>query len=647
MQGLQTVSQQTQHHAIHTYQQLKPKIEEHRWSLVTLTLLTLTGGTALSAIVWLSRVPPAPDCQNISVLSSDSEHLYCAQQAAQSGKPEDLLASINLVKDWPTDHPIYPQAKVALEQWSAALLMVARERLLQNNLDGAVQLAQAIPSTSPLFEESRDAIKRWQSERQRGQQLFDRLQVALKKQQWNDASNLVAKLALVDDPNWQSRLQDLRQQIDAEKKASLLLKQAQEFAKNNPILRWGQAIALTNPIDRKTYVWQNAQKQINAWRDRLFELVAQKLSQRDVAGANQVLQTVPDTIAITNDQRDLIRLAQASQVDALPADKQPLLHQLWDVMLASQSIQQIAPKSTYRSAAAELIPRFNQHMEDAVQVEIARAIASFGQISALATAVDQAQQVAQRRPRRIQAQTLIAKWRKDVQRLEDQPTLQQAVQLAQTGQLERLRAAVKLVNGVTKGRVLYSQAQAQKTTWIAQIQTIEDQPILDKARNLARSGQLGQAIEVAQDIRPGRALYSSAQNDIWGWSAELRAIADRALLAQAKRLADQGYLTKAIDAASQISGSSVTGEAQSAISQWSQEREGIWRAREAAETAASPAASPEPTPGIGTAEPEPPAPEPPVLPTESPSPPPSPAENESPSPTATASPSNEPASPSP
>jgi hypothetical protein len=622
MQGLQAVSLTTQHYASHTYEQLKPKLEEHRWSLVALTLLTLAGGTALSAIVWLSQVPPAPDCQQISMLSSDSEHLYCAQQAAQSGKPEDLLASINLVKDWSTDHPIYPQAKVALEQWSAALLMVARDRLLQNDLDGALQLAQAVPSSSPLFQESRDAMKRWQVERQRGQKLFDQLQVALKKQQWNDASSIVAKLALVDDPNWQNRLQDLRQQIDTEKKASLLFKQALEFAKKNPVFRWGQAIALTNPIDRKTYIWQNAQKQINAWRDRLFELVAQKLKQQDVAGANQLLRTLPDTIAITNNQRDLIRLAQASQVDTLPADKQPLLHQLWQVMVATQSIQQIAPKSTYRPAAAQLVPRLNHHVEDAVQLEIARAIASFGQIAALDTAVDQAQQVALKRPRRIEAQTLIAKWRKDVQRLEDRPTLEQAVQLAQTGQLERLRAAVKLANGVTKGRVLYRQAQAQKGTWIAQIQTIEDKPILDKARNLARSGQLGQAIQVAQGIRSGRALYASAQDDIWGWSAELRAIADRSLLAQAKRLADQGYLSRAIDAASEISGSSVAPEAQSAISQWSQEREKIWRDREAAATAeptTEPTAEPTAEPTTGAGDPEPPVPDQPAPPAESPS----------------------------
>jgi hypothetical protein len=149
-------------------------------------------------------------------------------------------------------------------------------------------------------------------------------------------------------------------------------------------------------------------------------------------------------------------------------------------------------------------------------------------------------------------------------------------------------------------------------------QIIEDRPIINNAKAIASNGQLGQAINVAATIRPGRALYPEAQGLIGEWVYQIQLAEDRSIMAQAYGLASQGYLTRAIEVASSIApGRPLYGESRGAIGQWAAERAEIWRQRDAAPQPApsydeapaesaepeyrepersEPAASPEPTP---------------------------------------------------
>jgi hypothetical protein len=566
-------------------------------------------------LIWLSRVPPATDCSQIGPFSVESERLQCAQQGTQSGKAEDYLKAIALVKDWPVDHPLYGRGQRALEQWSDGLILVARDRLATNDLDGAMKLAEQVPPSSTRYKDVREMIGRWQEERNRGQKLFDKIQVALKQQYWEEASGLLAKMALIDDPIWQNRLTELRRQLDNEKKAGVFLKQAQEFAKTNPTQTWGKAVEILMAIDTKTFVWQKAQTEINKWRDSLFNLAGTRLSKKDIKGADEILKSLPSRVAITADQRDLTRVVYASTVDGDRDHNEPIFDQMVQVLTASAQVQQVPETSPFYKPATVLLPRLQMQVEDAVQVQIAQALASFGQVNMLQGAIAQAQGIVQKRPRRLEAQTLVAQWTKGVQRLEDRPIVLQAQQVAKAGGINQLRSAVTLIDRLTKGRALYAEGQNRRGEWVAQIQTIEDKPILNEARGLAQSGQLGKAIQMASRIRYGRSLYGDAQGSIGGWASELQAIQDRATLARAEGLASQGSLTQAIEVASQVRGSAVGGEAQSSIDRWSSERQQI----------RSNAAPVEPPPERPYSEPEPPPPEPRDLPAAAAPPPPEPA----------------------
>ena len=577
------------------FDRVYPYIERRRWNFILTGIIALTVGTGSAAVWWISKVPPVADCGKISSWSPDNQRLYCSQLASQSGNPDEILKGIDLVKDWDKLHPLYLQSSQSLSVWSDQLMGVARDRLDKQDLDGAIALAQKIPENSPIYKETREEMTGWQEARNLGQKLYDKIQVALQKQYWEEASGHLAKLATIADPSWQKRLTEIRQQLDAEKVAGSVFKQAQQFAKSNKPEELGRAIALTDPINRKTFVWQTALKDVEQWRNQIFDLaIVQLLQKKNSTIANTLITSIPSNIALTSEQTQFVQLAQAQ--DALGQDGRdtgvPLLQQMGRLVLANQLLAQIPGNSRFGKDAAGLRPKLDERSDDMVQLETARTMANFGTLPLLQSAIAQAEQIGPKRPSRVMAQTFVAQWRKSVERLEDAPLIAQGEKLAKLGTIEQFNAAATLMDKIAKGRSLYPEAQRQKNGWIAQAQVIEDQPILRLAKSQADSGQLSQAIQTARKIASTRALYADAQRSIGGWGDQLQAIADRATLERAAALAAQGSLTQAIDTASGVSSSSVSREAQSSISQWSSERATIRRSRSVEPT--EPRRDPEP-----------------------------------------------------
>jgi hypothetical protein len=553
-----------------------------RWQLIWLGIMAAIGGTGVGAFIWLSQVPPAVDCKTISSWSVDAERLFCAQQAAQSGKADQILGAIRLVKDWTIEHPLYAQSQSLLQDWSNALLILARDRVSQKDIKGAIALAKQIPRKSAVYKDAQASIQYWLEEFNKGQVLYDKIQADLKKQNWDLASQRIGELSLISDPSWQERLITIRQQVTQEKQGWQALKDARSFAQVNPPELWGRAIALTDPIKRSTYVWTlQAQTQVLRWRNTVFALAIVRLGKKDLDGASSLVDSIPKSVKLTSDNEDLVRLIRAKQVEADTNYGQPALERLAPLMLANQLLQQINPKSPFYAQAKALKPRLDLQSKDFVQLNLASTLANLRQISTLKLAIAQARQIPPNHPRRLHAQTLIAQWVKEIEWMEDRPVFRQAQQIAKSGKLEELRSAVSLVRLIRPKRSLYPEAQSLMTNWVYQIQVIEDTPILNDAKAIAATGKLGQAVQVASRIRSSRALYGEAQYLIGEWIYQIQIIEDRPILNQAASWASQGYLTRAIDVASQIvPGRGLYGEAQGSIRRWAAERAEIWRQRD-------------------------------------------------------------------
>jgi hypothetical protein len=179
---------------------------------------------------------------------------------------------------------------------------------------------------------------------------------------------------------------------------------------------------------------------------------------------------------------------------------------------------------------------WRSHLGDLAKLQTAQGLGQVHNTDALQAAIDQAVQVPLGHPRRVQAQTMVAHWRQEIERLEDRPYLVQAHEAARPKTAEGLQSAIQIAATIPIHRALRSEAQSWIYVWTNELQVMADRPMLDQARSLAAQGNLSQAIVAASGIQPGRALYDEARAAIAGWQWEIAA-AEQARLRALQRAA--------------------------------------------------------------------------------------------------------------
>lgn len=193
---------------------------------------------------------------------------------------------------------------------------------------------------------------------------------------------------------------------------------------------------------------------------------------------------------------------------------------LYQAMLLAN---RVPADSRFHPQAQSSVAAWRTHLDGMGQLQLAQLAGRVNQRESLALAISQAEKVPIGHPRRVQAQTLMAHWQQEIERIEDRPHLAKAHELAQDGSLDGLRAAVAEANQISMHRALRGEAQSWIYIWQSQVQTLEDRPILNKAQDLAGKGQLSQAIVEASGITPKRALYDEAQAAIAAWRGQIMA----------------------------------------------------------------------------------------------------------------------------
>lgn len=551
------------------------------WLIVWLGLTAFCGGTGAVAFLWLSSIPPLPDCKQVSPLTTDADRLYCAQQAVQTGELDSLAKGLELVKSLPKEHPLHSKAERFMVEWSQSVLGLARQKLAQNDLEAAIAIAQKIPPNTPLRKQADSEIAAWKKNWDQGSKIHNQIQTALKNQAWQEALKQVKALAEVKSDQWQQQIGPLRRQVRLERQARSQLERARFMvaAEGDVAMRVGQAIALAQEVDPNSYAYEEARGDITRWSRSLVELATLRLQEGDRTGAIAAVQPLPLNTPLNAQVRDLVWIAKAQQLaDDRKVSSTPLLQQIWQLSTVILAVRGTAPASPFYSQAQATLPLLERQLQDWIQLHTATSVAQAGNKLALQLAIQYAEAVVPGRPGRVHAQTLIARWRRDIQRIEDHPYLLTAHELAKAGTIPQLKAAIAEASRIAPKRALRSEAQAMVARWTRQIQTIEDRPILDQARALAKQGKLAKAIQTASKIRLNRALRKEAQGAIREWVVQIQTIEDRPILNQAWALANQGSWTEAINIASQIRpGRALYGEAQDAIAQWAALREDYYR----------------------------------------------------------------------
>jgi hypothetical protein len=551
-----------------------------RWPALYGGSLAVFGGISLIAYLWLANLPPLPNCQTTTPLSSDAHRLYCAQEAARSGKLSDLTAGIAIVKDWSPDHALYRDGQHALSKWSKLVMQHAREKMHHDDFKGAIDALNQIPKTSPVYAEAQEMMAAWKNQWQSGEAIYAKAQEAIKQQDWRGAFNQVTELGYLEHDYWRLQQADqLSKEILVQKKSREALTQAQKLAKKLMPEQMGEAIQLLQGVAPETAAWAEAQTLQATWSQNLLKIALLHWQEGNTSGAIQLAQQVPLHLGSSTNAEDLVKYSHAHRLVADSAIEAKLSwRQLWSLLEATTAVQQIQPDSPVYAEAQAKLQDWQAQFEDLQKLQMANLMADWGQKPALESAIAKAKQIAPDRQRYQQAQTLITGWLQQIEQIEDSPYLKLAQQFAAANTVPSLQLAIGQAQVIPTHRSLWTEAQSQIQSWQQQIERIEDQPIMDQANRLAATQKFDEAIAAIAEIRPERALYPEAQAAILLWKEKIRAIqvaADRAILERAFNAAGSSQLTDAIATAAQIApGRPLYLEAQAAIGAWLRERDG-------------------------------------------------------------------------
>jgi hypothetical protein len=497
-----------------------------RWLLISLMSCFAASGAAIGAFVWLINLPPTADCDNAAAITTDRAQLYCAQVAAESGEFNDILASLKLVGSWTSSHPLYYEVQPLVEQWSRVTLQEAQKKLNDSDLTEAVALIDHIPASSSVYETAQESLQAWNTEWEQGNALWQTAQAALKAQDWGTASQQIMALSELGNRHWRvDQVQALSRQIRLERQARKQLTKAIEVASPGGVAQLSSALRNASQIDQTTFAHQDAQPYLDRWADWLLNLGLDKWYASELDQAINLGRTVslhPNRAKAAQELTWLSRSRQMAQRSVGTWRTAP--EQLMQLYRAMVMANQIPQDSLYYPQAQSSVATWRTHLADLGKLQIAQTAGRVQNLDTLKLAIDQAAKVPLGHPRRLQAQTLMAHWRLEVERLEDRPYLAQAHQLADANTIDGFQQAIESASQIPINRALRNEAQSWIYVWHHQIQVLEDRPTLAQARALAAGGNYSQAIAAATGINPGRALYDEAQGAIAGWRREIYAI---------------------------------------------------------------------------------------------------------------------------
>ena len=325
-----------------------------------------------------------------------------------------------------------------------------------------------------------------------------------------------------------------------------------------------EAIKLATSIEEPSFIYQDAQAVIPQAGRKLLDLAQNLLDRKDLAGALNIVNKVPEIANLQDEIADFRTIAAAQS-------------KIWsgrqtDVEDAIAQIQRINAGRPLHAKAQDLASRWQSDVASTQQLDQARQLAQSGSVDALRQAVAAASLVPPNSGRRKEAQQLVDQMTNQIQETEDRPYLDRANQLAAAGDANGWQTAINTANQITPGRALYDQAQAKIKQWSNQMQRLQDDPILTAARAKVDAGDLTGGIDTARQISSGRTASSEAQGLIE--SAQMRMQAEQSLQ-QARTVANGGTieaLESAIDLVKQVpTASPLRTEANQALAQWSQQ----------------------------------------------------------------------------
>ena len=531
------------------------------WAFLIMVGFGITGYTAASALLSLND---PKDCNSVYwPLASGSRRLYCAQVEAQNGGAESLLDAIALVSQLPADHPLREEIDKNIKIWSEEVLALGEQHFQAGNMEKALKIADQIPASVASQEVIAQKERRWRKIWERGEEIEASVEEKLSQTEWQAAFEEAGKLVDLDNNYLANyRYTELITTIEQAKSEGNVLQQARDAFEAGGVENLLTALEKAQGIARESYSYQAAQSLMTKVGDALMAKAEENLAQRNWQTVFKVIRALPRDLGFEEKGQALRTIALAGT-----QAQQGTVASLEDAIAQVETLEKDRP---FYKQAQNLIRRWETEIEDVQIINLAQDYAEGGTLSDLRDAVAKAAEVPRGNPRYQQAQQLRQDWINTIQVREDRPILNRAREIARRGNIEAYEAAIAKASEIGSNRALSSQAQQEITQWRNQIQRIEDRPILVAANRLANQGQLEAAIAKASEIGSNRALYSQAQEQIQTWRSTLIA---RDSIQKAQQIAQQRTpesLLQAIQTISPATNSTqYRNQAQRLINEWS------------------------------------------------------------------------------
>ncbi len=530
------------------------------WAIVT---LGISGGLVYLSLGLLLNPRAVPNCPEIFVpMSSASLRVYCGQLAASKQTLPDLVSAISLVKDIAPNDPTRGYVDSNIQRWSLAVLQLAEASYQKGNYDEAVNAAEQIPSNVAAYKIVAKRLTQWRETWAKGVAFDKETRALLNSSKWFNAYSVAVKLTHLNNQYWATtKYQELADLVQIAKADSIKLDEARQLVKSTDLKNLLKAVEIAKKVDPNSFARMEAQTIVGTVAKQMLGLAKAKFDKNDWKGTLEIANQIPEAAEVKVELQDLTNLAQAQS----HANNGTIS----DLETAISLVQGIKPESSMYQRSQQSVGNWQLEIQDLAALQRARSLAGTGSIVDLQAAITEAQRISPSNPRGKEAAQVMTEWRNQIETTQDTPYFNAAEKLVAGGTVQGVQSAIAQLNQIKSGRALYPQAQQKIQQLTADVQRIEDGPILAQAESLASNGDLTAAVATAKRIGKGRAMSAQAKERIGDWQGQLQAAAN---LAAAQRLASTGSpesLLGAIKAAARIPKSSaLRTQARSAMDMW-------------------------------------------------------------------------------
>ena len=485
------------------------------WQLWGILLVLCSGGVGYAATTMLLQLPKTQSCSKVFwPVASASIRIYCAQTAAEEENVEGFLAAIDLVAVLPETHPLRPEINRNIDRWATGILELGEEEFQAGKLKQAIATANKIPANLSSRELVDQKVEQWNAVWSKGEEQYQQVEDKLREADWNGAFNWAVRLTDSSNEYWATtKYEESINNINIAQEENATLTKAQTEITSGRIEDLIVAIERADDIKEGSYTYDQAQEIVADGKEKLVANIERLIKKRDWQQLLRVTPRIPRSLNLekrVKDWRILANAGSSSQLDTV-----------FGIEEAIEEAEKLETDSEYYDLGQKLIRGWTSEIDGVRHLSKAREIARVGTIANLNKAISEARLVSSSNPRYKEAQQEIYRWRQKVQRIEDQPILNRAKELSYGNNTSAWRRAIAEANLISRGSPLYSEAQSYSRTWRANIQRVEDRPILDEAESLANINNYQAAIETAKEISSGRALYPDAQSKITLWQQEI------------------------------------------------------------------------------------------------------------------------------